>query len=320
MSFENFIGQNSIKAFLEKSIKTPFHSYIFSGEKGLGKNTLALIFAKHLICETGTSCGKCKSCRLFENSNHPDIKVIEKEEGKKEISIENIRDIIENIYLGPLISKKKVIIIKNSEDLSISAQNALLKTLEEPPEYVIFILTTNNIEKILPTVISRSIILKFKKYSYDEIEKIIKQKGYDPKDYIIKVSNGNIGNAINYYNNQTNQLRDNVFDMINKYDKKPFDFIKEFETDFSKFEGNLKAFFEYIIFFYRDVIIYKLTENINQIINTDKIDYINYFANRHTIHKLYKYIEDFIEIEKYIDSNVNHENIADSIFLKLTGG
>lgn len=133
------------------------------------------------MCEEKLACGVCKSCRLFDALTHPDFKLIKRDEDKKEISVDAIREIIKDISRGPIFATKKIYIIQEAEEMSTSAQNALLKTLEEPPEYALFILTCNNLERLLPTVVSRSLVLSFKRYSSSEISEILKSHGLEPK-------------------------------------------------------------------------------------------------------------------------------------------
>ncbi|ABP66362.1 DNA-directed DNA polymerase [Caldicellulosiruptor saccharolyticus DSM 8903] len=320
MNLDTFVGQKEIVFALKKALKNPFHAYIFEGEKGFGKKLLARVFSKHILCENKSSCGVCKSCRLFEASSHPDFHIIKRQEDKKEISVESIREIIKDLSRGPIFSDKKVFIIEEGEELSISAQNALLKTLEEPPTYALFIITCNNIERLLPTVLSRSIVLSFKRYSASEIAKILEQNGLEPKDYIVKLCKGNPKIALDFYNKEVQNKRDYIFDKLLCYDGASFDLIKEFESDFEKLKNDFEFLFKNIIYFLRDALFYKKTKSIELITNTDKLEKIIEFSNKHTISHIYKLLQDFMILEKYPDANVISDNVLDMIFLKLSGG
>lgn len=320
MNLDAFIGQKGLVATLKKALIRPFHAYIFEGEKGLGKKLLAMTFSKQVLCEKKIACGVCKSCRLFDALTHPDFKIIKRDEDKKEISVDAIREIIKDISRGPIFASKKVYVIQEAEEMSTSAQNALLKTLEEPPEYALFILTCNNLERLLPTVVSRSLVLSFKRYSSSEISEILKSHGYEPKDYVLKLCRGNPKIALDFYDKEVQNKRDYIFDKLLSYDGASFSLIKEFESDFEKFKDDFAFLFETVVYFLRDALMFKKTNLVELITNTDKLEKIVEFANKHTISHIYRLLQDFMMLEKYPDANVISDNVLDMIFLKLSGG
>lgn len=163
MNFDNFIGNDEIKNLLDNSIKQNniLHSYIFVGQKGIGKSIFAKQFAKMILCTSKQkACNKCKSCIEFENSNNPDISIINPDGNN--IKIEQIRNLISKSSEKPIISDKKVYIINDSDYMTKEAQNSLLKTLEEPPSYLTIILICSNENKLINTIKSRCTKIKFK--------------------------------------------------------------------------------------------------------------------------------------------------------------
>ena len=146
MSFNNIIGNNNVKNILIKSInnETVLHSYMFIGEQGIGKKLVAEQFAKMSLCEAyeGKECDKCKSCVEFDSGNNPDFKMIEPD--GKTIKIEQIREMQTKVAEKPVNSGKKIYIIDDADLMTKEAQNCLLKTLEEPPEYIVIILIVSN--------------------------------------------------------------------------------------------------------------------------------------------------------------------------------
>lgn len=190
--FENIIGHEKIKKEFIQNIKNNniYHSYLFEGNKGIGKATFAKEFAKIELNN--------------QNLNSAvDFKYISKNEDKKDIIVEQVRkNLVEDVHTYPVYSNKKVYIIDDAESLNKASQNALLKTLEEPPEYVLVILITNNINNILPTILSRVIKINFlpleeekiKEYIEKNLEENIKLK---INKNILKYVNGSIGNLIN---------------------------------------------------------------------------------------------------------------------------
>ena len=145
MNFNNIIGNEQNKTLLKNSIKSSnlVHSYMFTGIDGIGKKLFAMAFAKMILCESENKpCDHCASCIRFDGDNHPDFMIIDSLDGKS-IKIDQIRLLQEKIAEKPILSDKKVYIINNSDLMTVEAQNCLLKTLEEPPEYAILILVLN---------------------------------------------------------------------------------------------------------------------------------------------------------------------------------
>ena len=160
---EEVVGQGEVKKILASSVKngTITHAYLFSGPRGTGKTTLAKILAKMVNCLNpidGNACGKCESCKSVLNSND----VIEIDAASNN-GVDEIRDLREKANLVPNSAKYKVYIIDEVHMLTTQAFNALLKTLEEPPKHVIFLLLCNNSRNFIPTVISRARIVKLNK-------------------------------------------------------------------------------------------------------------------------------------------------------------
>lgn len=172
-NFSEIIGQEHIVRTLINSIKlkSVSHAYLFIGPRGSGKTTIARIFAKAVNCESDSSikpCEKCGSCKEIMLSNSMDIIEID---GASNTGIDNVRELIDGIKFSPVKSRYKICIIDECHQLSKAANNALLKTLEEPPSHSIFILATTEAQKMLPTIISRCQRFDFKRLHVPEIEK-----------------------------------------------------------------------------------------------------------------------------------------------------
>ena len=178
MSFENLIGNREIKEYLSKTSTTGemSQSYLFVGTEGIGKLLMAKEFAKKILClnqEKKDDC-ECKSCKSFEGQNHPDFYVLN-EQGDT-IKIEQIREMISKVIEPPIVSSKKVYVINDCEKMTVEAQNCLLKTLEEPPEFAIIILISARENLILNTIKSRCMMIKFKHISDEELRKYAMDK------------------------------------------------------------------------------------------------------------------------------------------------
>ena len=176
------------------------HSYIFAGEKGSGKKLLAKLFAMTLQCEKhgDEPCLQCSSCKKAMNRNHPDIIYISHEKPNS-IGIEDIREqLISDVSIKPYTGPYKIYIVDEAEKMTVQAQNALLKTIEEPPAYAVILLLVNNGSTLLPTIASRCVTLNFKPVRDEVIKKYLMEELHVP-DYQAEVSvafaQGNVGKA-----------------------------------------------------------------------------------------------------------------------------
>ena len=197
--FEQILGNKKITEQLTNSIKIGniSHSYLFLGTQGNGKKMIAKEFAKMILCTSEDKyCGVCKSCIEFDTDNNPDFSIIEPDGNS--IKIDQIREFQKKVSEKPIISQRKVYIINDSDKMTVEAQNCLLKTLEEPPEFVTIILVGTNENAFLSTIKSRCMILHFEEISEEEILKYL-EENYQIKinsQIMIKAFQGSIGKAI----------------------------------------------------------------------------------------------------------------------------
>ncbi len=226
--FEQIIGNKKIQEQLTNSLnnKKTSHSYLFIGTEGIGKKQTALEFSKAILCLDGQKyCNKCKSCIEFASRNNPDFTLIEPDGNS--IKIEQIRELQKKVIEKPIISSQKVYIINNSDKMTQEAQNSLLKTLEEPPEYVTIILIATNENQILSTIKSRCTILRFADISEQEIASYLQSQGIQFQDErILKACGGSIGRALIIKDKQEEYA--NLQDFIENMQKK--DIIEIFQN------------------------------------------------------------------------------------------
>lgn len=176
--FEEIKEQNKAKETLLDHINNNKinHCYIFFGKDGTGRLPTALKFAQSLVCENNNACDECTNCKQFEKRSVADFMLVDVPEGKKEIPVDAVREIISEINIKPYIFRKKIVIINNADKMNTNAQNAILKALEEPPSYVVFILIVSNMLALLPTIISRGNVINFSGLSDKAIKDILKEK------------------------------------------------------------------------------------------------------------------------------------------------
>ena len=198
MLFEQIIGNDKIKQDLTDVIKQDrvSHSYLFIGIDGIGKMKMAKDFVQTILCENKNSCHKCKSCIQFETENHSDFNIIEPDGNS--IKIEQIRILQKQVLQKPITSKNKVYIINDAGKMTKEAQNALLKTLEEPPQDTVFILIGKNENEFLITIRSRCMVLHFEPIEDDKLEQFLIKEYNFPKltEKQKRLFGGSVGNAI----------------------------------------------------------------------------------------------------------------------------
>mgnify|MGYP004516695643 FL=1 len=246
MSFEKIIGNNKIKNELIKAFRTNSiaHSYIFSGQYGIGKKQIAIEFAKMILClnKDNAPCGECKSCLELENDNNPDFNII-KPDGK--IKIDQIRQMLEKVYEKPIISDKKVYIIDDAETMTVEAQNCLLKTLEEPPEYIVIILITSNESNLINTIKSRCLKLTFNPLENSEIKQYLEKylDFQNVSETMLEIFEGSIGKALKVKEKQ--ELYNNIETTLNNFSCESVIELINNATEIYKGKENINEILEY---------------------------------------------------------------------------
>ncbi len=296
MSFENLIGNEKLKQILETAVKNNnvLHSYMFVGKEGIGKTSFAKEFAKMMLCinQNKKPCNNCKSCMEFNGESHPDFVQIIPEDGKT-IKIEQVRFMQEKVQEKPVTSSKKVYLILQAETMTREAANSLLKTLEEPPEYAVIILTTSNESKILTTIKSRCMKLHFEPIPEEKIINYLKQNGIDANitENMLKHCEGSIGKAL-----KINDLKEQyiqIEELINILEKQNITQIwKKAEVLYSAKEDVID------LLNYMEIVIYNLIKNKNK---------TNYINGIHIIE----------QTKQRILANANYDMSIDNLLLKL---
>ena len=294
MSFENIIGNQKIKGILDKTVESNSisHSYLFIGVEGIGKKLFAKEFAKKILClnekKENTPCDLCKSCIELANNNNPDFMIIDCEENSTSIKIDQIRFLNEKIVEKPIISNRKVYIINNADLMRIEAQNALLKTLEEPPEYATIILVATNESMLLNTIKSRCIKLHFSKISDEEIKNYIKANlNFEINRNMLSYLGGSIGKI--YKLNENNEEYTKVEQIVNKLDN-----------------ANLLDIFK------QAEVLYKSKDIIQ-----DLLEYMNILlSNTMQLNKI-KCIDYVEEAKKRLNTNSNYDMTIDYLLMKI---
>jgi len=215
MAFQSIHGHQRVLSLLSRSLDagTLPNSLIFSGPEGVGKRSTALALAQALNCESAPAgCGTCSSCRRIARGLHPDVSVVAPGEAGS-IKIEQVRDVIDQAIFRPFEGRKRVTIIDNAEALVDAAQNALLKTLEEPPASSVFILVTAHPDSLLPTVRSRCSQIRFGRLSASDVAEVLEQMHKYSKREALAVaaaSEGSVRRALDARAGDTSDARDDA--------------------------------------------------------------------------------------------------------------
>jgi DNA polymerase-3 subunit delta' len=181
IDFEQLIGQSALTARLRSALGQDriAHAVIFAGPAGSGKRTVASIYARALLCSGSGSkpCNACPQCRKVLSGNHADLNVVRPEEEGKSLGVDEARGLQRLIGVRPYEGGRAVVIVEDAQDLTVQAQNALLKTLEEPPEHAILILLAETLSPLLPTILSRCAVFKMARLNDADLMRVLKGRG-----------------------------------------------------------------------------------------------------------------------------------------------
>jgi len=324
VNFNAIIGQQDVIEGLKTLINSNKigHAYIFSGPEGIGKTTVAKILASILMCSDNVgdeSCGNCQSCRLFENGTNPDFGILECKGSS--IGVDEIRNLQHDICVRPLYSKRKVYLIREADRMTVQAQNCLLKTLEEPPEYAVIILVASNYNALLETIHSRSIRIDFKKNTFDEVKEFITARAggdFEQADFIASYADGVIGRALELMESEGfREIREKAIDAVIRLSGPDLGDMFDISLMFDENKDDIDSILDIMLLFYRDLLIAGKSGNEKLLINSDKKDIILKNTNKFSTGKLLKNIDIIEEMRKNIKQNANYQLAIQVMLMKL---
>lgn len=322
MKFADICGQQDIKEHLQNAIAMGkvSHAYIISGEKDSGKKMLAEAFAATLLCgeEERDACGECHSCKQAIDYNHPDIRYVMHEKPST-ISVEDIRQQINNdIVIKPYASSHKIYIVDEAEKMNKMAQNALLKTIEEPPEYGVILLLTTNAAGFLPTILSRCVTLEIQPISKDVIIKELMEKHRIP-DYQAEVcasfAQGNLGKAIKLASSEEfNEMKNGMVSMLRRMENMDLYEISQVVKGLEEYKPEIQDYLDLLTIWFRDVLLYKSMGDQGAITFRDETLIIKKQAESASYSGLEKILEALATSKRRIAANGNY-NLAIELLL-----
>lgn len=339
-TFEEVAGQEHVVTTLQNAIKEDriSHAYLFAGPRGTGKTTVAKLLAKALNC-TGENppCDNCSNCKTITLGEHPDVIEIDAASNN---GVDEVRDLIDKVKYAPINGKYKVYIIDEVHMMSTGAFNALLKTLEEPPAHIVFILATTEPHKILPTIISRCQRFDFKKVDDKDIisrlEHVLK---FEKKDYnldalelVAKLAEGGVRDALSileqclaYNNNLTiNSVNlvygllsmDNKVNFIKQLLSKDLKGVLESLDNMLSTSIDIKRLTYDLIDVLKDVIIYKNTEDINILFVMGKKDIENLIPYI-LVEEAFEIIDILVEASSHYSQSTDANTYFELAILKI---
>ena len=326
LRFAVIVGHEHLKELLDNAIKMDkvSHAYIINGEKNAGKEFIAKTFAMALQCENrqGTEpCGECHSCRQALSGNHPDIIFITHEKPGT-IGVDDIRRQVNNdVAIKPYKGPKKIYIMNEGEKMTAQAQNALLKTLEEPPEYAVLLILTGNVDSLLQTILSRCVVLNMKPAKDAQIKKYLMETMEIPDykaDICVAFARGNVGKAKLLASSEE-------FDKVKEEAITLLKYIKEMELNeivaaikkITEYKFDVNDYMDILSIWYRDVLLFKATHDANLLIFKEEIQHIRKVADKSAYEGIEKIIDALEKSKQRLNANVNFDLTMELLLLTI---
>ncbi len=323
--FRDIIGQEQIKEHLQNALssKKISHAYIINGEKSSGKEFVAKVFAMALQCEKGGTepCQECHSCRQALSANQPDIIRVSHEKPNT-ISVDDIRVQINNdVAIKPYSSPYKIYIVNEAEKMTPQAQNAILKTLEEPPEYAVIMLLTTNVDALLPTILSRCVVLNMKPVEDSKILRYLMEELQVP-DYKASVcvafARGNVGKAKALASSEDFENVKNEALSLLKYiqDMELYELVAAIKK-ISEYKFEINDYFDIMAIWYRDALLFKATNDANHLVFREDLGALRKCAQRSSYEGIETVIKALDTAKHRLDANVNFDLVMELLFLTI---
>lgn len=318
MNLDQIIGQKTLVNQLKKivALNKAGHAYAFSGPSGTGKRTIALAYARALLCAGCKPGAVCLPCRTFVEGTNPDFYEVVTE--KQSIGVDSVRAMQEDLANRPTYGNRKVYFIDGAQQMTVQAQNCLLKTLEEPPEYAVILMSVTNFDALLSTIRSRTVNYRINPYSDAEMLQILSplyNLDENEWEFILKFSRGIPGNAIHLIEEgSVRDLRKLVFKLLEKPDE--LHTADEIRKTLSENKAELPTVLDILLSFYRDCLM-ALEGMENRLINSDKKDMIIKIAKAYTKRKLLDKTNTLERLRRSFELNVNYQLGVDVLVMEI---
>jgi DNA polymerase III subunit delta' len=319
--FAEIVGHEQIVEVFRRSVrsgKTP-HSYIFEGIPGCGRRKTALALIQALFCTAvaGDACGVCPSCRKIAGGNHGDIHLVEPLPDKRDISIEQLRELQRELSLRPYEAPRKACILEPAERMSVNAANSLLKTLEEPPGNALIILLTENADMLLPTIRSRCQLIRFSPLSTENVRLLLERNGVaaDAADLLAPLSEGSMQRAGELDNETLAARREKLITHLATLDLGRISTVFDTAEELAGNRDETLASLDLLLSFARDTVY--LNAGCPEITNTAIRPALEAFAARFTLERALQMLGDIMETRRAVQRNANNKLALDCLFMKM---
>lgn len=328
--FTDIIGQEQLKEHLQNALRLNrvSHAYIINGERSTGKEFVAKIFAAALQCENPETsegmtepCGKCHSCRQMATGNQPDV-IFVSHEKPGSVGVEDIRrQISANVAIKPYSSPRKIFILNEGEKMTVQAQNALLKTLEEPPGYVVILILTTNMDALLPTILSRCVTLQMKPVKDSLVKKFLMETMQAPDykaDICVAFARGNIGKAkLLATSEDFDHVKEEAVTLLKYINDMELNEVVAAIKKISEYKLDVNDYMDILSIWYRDVLMFKATNDVNHLIFKEEIQYIRRVADRSTYEGIELVISALNKARMRLSANVNFDLTMELLLLTI---
>jgi DNA polymerase III subunit delta' len=321
MPFDEIVGHERIMEVFRRSVrsgKTP-HSYIFEGMPGCGRRKTALALIQALFCTAveDDACGVCPSCRKIAGGNHGDIHLVEPLPDKRDISVEQLRELQRELSLRPYEAPRKACIMEPAERMSVNAANSLLKTLEEPPGNALIILLTENADMLLPTIRSRCQLIRFSPLSTENVRLLLEKNGLAPDaaGLLAPLSEGSMQRAGELDNEALAVRREKLITHLATLDLGRISTVFDTAEELAGNRDETLASLDLLLSFARDVV--HLNAGCPDIINTTVRPPLEMFAGRFTLERALQMLGDIMETRRAVQRNANNKLALDCLFIKM---
>ena len=324
-SFKDVVGHKDIINYIRNAVteNKVSHAYILNGERGSGKKMLANLFATTLLCEEQgpDPCNVCHSCHQAESGNHPDIIRVTHEKPST-ISVDDIRrQVNEDIQIKPYQGPYKIYIIAEADLMTVQAQNALLKTIEEPPAYAVIFLLTENAEALLPTITSRCVMLKLRNIKNTLIRKYLMETMHVPDykaDMCTAFAQGNMGRAIMLASSDHfNEIREEAVQLLKYINEMDISEVTKAIKKIGTYKLDINDYLDIIMIWYRDVLLYKATKDMDKVVFKDQISYIQERAKKSSYEGIELILESLEKAKTRLKANVNFDLVMELLLLTI---
>ena len=323
--FQNIIGHEQLVEHLKNAIQMNkvSHAYLLQGDSGSGKRTVADAFAMTLQCQEGGSepCGGCRSCRQAASRNHPDIIYVTHEKPNS-IGVDEIRDqLVSDIQIKPYNGKYKVYIVAEAEKMTVQAQNALLKTLEEPPAYAVILLLTSNAESLLETIRSRCVLLNLRPVPDSRVKQYLMEKLEIP-DYQAEIcvafAQGNIGKAVMLASSDNfHEIKASALQLLGNIKQMDINEIVAAVKSIVQYKITIDDYLDILGVWFRDVLYFKATRDADGVVFKDQMKNIRDNARTSSYEGIDLILQAIRTAKARLDANVNFELTMELLFLTM---